>query len=326
MYKMLHLFVINPKSFGDRKKIDEFIISARRQIEGSTTFFVSRFPRDAVMKVNNFLKAATEKGETVRVYAVGGDGILFDCLNGMMKYRNHELTSVPYGNANDFLRAFGNENVQAFRDVKALSKAGTVKTDIFRFGENVGMANGAIGLECSSIIETEKMAKKLSKLPFARKLIPLLYTLGAVVIILNSKLRTQYYNITLDGVDYSGEYVDINVGNCYANGGKNSPNPYAMPNDGWLDAVFVKKMSALKCLLVIGDYINGHFEKHPKLFFHVRFKELHATSDQPLRVCTDGESFYTSDYTMTVYPSALNFVAPEGMMYKPYKEYRGDKQ
>jgi diacylglycerol kinase family enzyme len=320
---MKHLFVINPKSFPEKRQMNEFIGSVSQTMGNKANVIISRYPRDAISKVNSFLKDANEHDEKVRVYAVGGDGILFDCLNGMLKYRHHELASIPYGNANDFLRSFGEENMQAFRDIKKMSEAPVIPTDIFRCGSNMAIANAAIGLESASIIETEKLAKKLSKISFLRKLIPALYIIGAVITLSNKNIRNQHYDITLDGVDYSGDYIDINIWNSFANGGKNIPNPYAMPNDGWLVAVFVKKMPFLKTLLKIGSFTSGNFEKHPDLFFHARFKELHAVSDQPIRICADGEAFFTSELNLKIYPGALNVAAPEGVTYRPIKEYTG---
>jgi diacylglycerol kinase family enzyme len=319
---MKHLFIINPKSFRDKREILAFSHNVKEILGEDATVIISRYPRFAVSKVNDFLKEEAAQGEKVRVYAVGGDGILFDCLNAILRYPENELASVPYGNANDFLRAFGSENLPLFRDIKLLSESPSVLTDIFRCGANMAMTNAAIGLEGSSIIVTESMAKKLSKIPFLRKLIPTLYLLGAVVVLFNKKLRTQYYQITLDGVDFSGEYIDINLGNCFGNGGKNASNPYAVPNDGWLNAIFVKKMPLLKCLVAVNAFTSGNFEKFPEDFRHVRFKKMHVTSEEPIRICADGEAFYTSEVNIEIHPKAVNIISPDGVLYKPFKEYK----
>jgi diacylglycerol kinase family enzyme len=315
-----HLFVINPKSFPDKREMSDFITSVEELIGESATIRISRYPRDAVAKVNNFLEAATENNEQVRVYAVGGDGILFDCLNGMQKYRDHELASVPYGNSNDFLRAFGEENVHLFRDIKKLSESPSIWTDVFLCSSNVAIANAAIGIESSTLLITEQLAKKFASIPFLRFLIPSLYRISAISIFFNKKLRCQHYDITLDGEDYSGDYMDINIGNCFGNGGSNVPNPNALPNDGKLNAIFIKKMPVIKCLFRMGAFLKGNFEKYPDDFFEVKFEFLHAMSDEPIRIATDGEAFYTSDLYIETFHDALRIVAPEGLAYRQYKE------
>jgi signal transduction histidine kinase/diacylglycerol kinase family enzyme/DNA-binding NarL/FixJ family response regulator len=317
-----HLFVINPKSFPDKKVMNAFSENVKDILGDAATIIISRYPRYATSKVNSYLSEKTKKGEHVRVYAVGGDGILFDCLSGVLQYPECELASVPYGNANDFLRAFGSENVPVFRDIKLLSQSPSISTDVFRSGANMALVNAAIGLEGSSILVTASMAKKLSKIPFLRKLIPTLYILGAVVVLFDKNLRSQYYHITLDGVDYSGEYIDINIGNCFGNGGKNASNPYAVPDDGWLNAIFIKKMPLLKCLIAVSAYTEGNFEKFPADFQHVRFKKMNVTSEEPIRICADGEAFYTSEVGIEIHPKAVKIIAPEGINYRPFKEYK----
>jgi diacylglycerol kinase family enzyme len=319
---MNHLFVMNPKSFPDKREMSAVSEKIKTILGDSARVVISRYPRYAISTVNSYLRMMHELGESVRVYAVGGDGILFDCLNGMKRFPDSELASIPYGNANDFLRAFGSENVPLFRDIKLLSESPSVPTDIFNCGANVAMTNAAIGLEGSSVLVTEKMAKKLSKISFLRKLIPALYIFGAVAVILNKKLRSQHYQITLDGVDYSGEYIDINIGNCFGNGGKNASNPYAMPNDGWLDAIFIKNMSPLGSIIAISAFTSGNFEKYPDNFEHVRFQKMVVTSDEPLRICVDGEAFYTSEVTIEIHPKAVHVIAPEGVTYRAFKEYK----
>jgi signal transduction histidine kinase/diacylglycerol kinase family enzyme/DNA-binding NarL/FixJ family response regulator len=317
-----HLFVINPRSFPRKLEMNAFSENVINILGDAATIIISHYPRYAISKVNSYLSEKTKNGEHVRVYAVGGDGILFDCLSGVLRYPETELASVPYGNANDFLRAFGSENVPLFRDIKMLSESPSISTDIFRCGANMALVNAAIGLEGSSILVTESMAKKLSKIPFLRKLIPTLYVLGAVVVLFDKKLRSQYYQITLDGVDYSGEYIDINIGNCFGNGGSNASNPYAVPNDGYLDAIFIKNMPLLKCLIAVSSFTGGDFEKFPEDFFHVRFKKMFASSEEPIRIAADGEAFYTSEVSIEIHPGAVNIIAPEGMTYRPFKEYK----
>jgi diacylglycerol kinase family enzyme len=319
---MKHLFIINPKSFPEKREMIAFISGTEKIFGGNASVLVSRYPRYAVSKVNAFLSKMRERGEPVRVYAVGGDGILFDCLNAVLRYPENELASIPYGNANDFLRAFGSENIPLFRDIKLMSESPSVPTDVINYGENSALSIVSLGLEGSAILITDKMVKRISKIPFMRKFVPTLYTLGAVAVILNNKLRSQYYNITVDGVDYSGEYTDINIGNSFGNGGKNAVNPYAVPNDGFLDAVFVKKMRMIKCLSVVGAFVSGKFENHPESFFHVRFKKLSAKSPESIRICADGEAFYTSEINIEIHPGAVNIIAPEGVTYRPFKEYK----
>ena len=136
---MKHLFVINPHSFR-KKRYDHIVTEIDNRSREERDFFydiyVSRYPRDAVVAVSNYIKKVA-LDEIVRVYAVGGDGILFDCLNGIINHPNAELTNVPYGKANDFLRGcFGIKAKELFRDIKTLSKGQVHLVDAMQCGTN----------------------------------------------------------------------------------------------------------------------------------------------------------------------------------------------
>jgi hypothetical protein len=73
----------------------------QEQTNFSTMF--SHYPRDAMQLIQRQINTA-EEGETVRVYAIGGDDILFDCLNGIMGLSNVELAIKNHGDTNDFIR------------------------------------------------------------------------------------------------------------------------------------------------------------------------------------------------------------------------------
>ncbi|MDR0324382.1 MAG: acylglycerol kinase family protein, partial [Treponema sp.] len=96
------------------------------------SIFRSKYRRNALMIIEEELELA-KAGEVVRVYAAGGDDILFDCLNAVVHYPNMELAVVPYETINDFLRIFGLQNYDSFRDIPTLVKAKTLPTDIIKW-------------------------------------------------------------------------------------------------------------------------------------------------------------------------------------------------
>jgi diacylglycerol kinase family enzyme len=232
---MRHLFVINPKSFNTSAEWRAFLLSVENCFSTGKReeykIYISRYPRDAIAAVHRYISGIPAE-ETIRVYAVGGDGILFDCLNGLFGFPNAELASVPYGNSNDFLRSFGNMNVKRFRNIKVLSHSPTVLTDVVRCGNSYSISNAAVGLEASAVEQVAKTSALLKNINLGKKYVPLMYKFGGIQCMFDKSKRLQYYNLTIDGKDYSGEYVNISVGNVFANGGSSSPNPYAIPNDG----------------------------------------------------------------------------------------------
>ncbi|MDR0946621.1 MAG: hypothetical protein LBM87_02590 [Ruminococcus sp.] len=326
---MRHLFVINPRSFVDLNSLKSFLLNVEDCFStgkrAEYKIYISRYPRDAIAAVNRYI-GSVDKNEVVRVYAVGGDGILFDCLNGIVGYENAEIASVPYGKVNDFLRSFGEYNVKRFRDIKTLSHSDTILTDIIKCGTNYNIMNTTIGLESSATPAVESLIKFITPFKHSGLLMPFLYNLGGLRCILNKETRLQYYNLYIDDIDYSGTYIDINISNTFGNGGKNAPNPYAIPNDGLFDVVLIKPMSALKCIIRFSDYVRGKAAEFPENFICIRGKHLKCSSDRILHVDLDGEYFLTNEIEMEIVPQAVKVVAPANTHYLNYFDANIDQR
>jgi diacylglycerol kinase family enzyme len=315
------MFVINPKSFVALNSLKAFLLSVEDCFStgkrAEYKVYVSRYPRDAIAAVNRYIDSV-DKSETVRVYAVGGDGIFFDCLNGIIGHENAEIASVPYGNANDFLRAFGEHKVSRFRDIKTLSRSGTILTDIIKCGTNYSIMNTSIGLEANAVPAVDDFIKFLSITPFIQKLMPLAYNIGGLKCLSDKNLRMQKYNLFIDGEDYSGTYININIANTFGNGGRNAPNPYAVPDDGLINVVLIKPMSALKAIVRFSDYVNGKVGKHPDDFITLQCKHIKCSSDKILRVGLDGEYYLAKEIEMEIIPKAVKVVVPDNITYQNY--------
>ncbi|MDR1246336.1 MAG: hypothetical protein LBK57_04835 [Clostridiales Family XIII bacterium] len=313
---MRHYFVINPKSFVLVEDLKRFLLSVENCFSvgnrAEYKVYISRYPRDAVAAVHRYV-AGVGSGETVRIYAVGGDGILFDCLNGMAEFENAELASVPYGNSNDFVTAFGTENFEAFRDIKLLSKAPSAPVDLIQCGSRFALLNCCIGAEAQAVMRMNGITKAANKGRYMRKFVPALYKIGALVGIADGTIVPKRYTVEIDGADRSGEYTNINIANTAFNGGGNIPNPYAAPNDGELDVLFLNGLSRPSTIAIMPEYTRGRFEKHPQIFTHSRFREMSCRSETPMTVVLDGELFITSEITFKVLPSAAKMIVPEGL-------------
>ncbi|MCL2002543.1 MAG: hypothetical protein FWG72_00880 [Oscillospiraceae bacterium] len=325
---MRHLFVINPHSFrtiGSLKRIlmdMENCFSVGRRMEYK--IYISRRPRDAVAAVRRYLLTVPPQ-ETVRVYAVGGDGILFDCLNGMVRFPNAELTSVPYGSANDFVRAFGDDAAPAFRDIKALSAAPSRPVDVIHCGPNFALIEVNVGLVGQTVIHANTFLRH-TNLNRMRRFTPHVYTLAALKSVTNMDIIRQKYTVSIDGEDMSGSYCNIHIANIPCDGGAFVPSPYAVPDDGLLDVIFLSGNRSVDVIKRIGDRNSGHFEKHTA-FVYKKCRTVTIQSD--LQLCTqmDGEAFYTHEVTLEIIPGGIKFFAPQGLDFADYshRAYRKEK-
>jgi len=164
---MKHLVIVNPKSFAKESGMLSVIADIRTYFKNAAnadyTIYISRYPRDAIGVVNDFIKSANE---IVRVYSVGGDGILYDCLNGLVGLPNAELAVIPYGKTDDFVRAFGEGKNKIFRDIKKQATANAIPTDIISIGNRYALNFCSAGFAPAVELKYDEMNKTYPLLVF----------------------------------------------------------------------------------------------------------------------------------------------------------------
>ena len=123
---MKHVFIINPRA-GKGKALGVI----RPQIES----YIQEHGLDAEIHVpdsphaaQEFIRAEASKGEPVRFYACGGDGTLFEAVNGAFGHPNAEVAVLPLGSGNDFIRLFGTP--EQFLNVDAQVNGTPIELDI----------------------------------------------------------------------------------------------------------------------------------------------------------------------------------------------------
>jgi diacylglycerol kinase family enzyme len=263
----------------------------------------------------------------VRVYAVGGDGILFDCLNGIINLCNTELAVVPYGRCNDFVRAFGENLEETFRNISLQAASDSVATDVIFCGSNYALNTCSIGAESDIVSNTIKFNSHMKKLyaiippTLGRRLYNFSYTFVAISTFFDRNIMRQEYQVSLDGVDYSGVYAAINIGNGPCYGGKRCATVAAMPNDGLLDVLLTRQLTTLKAYTIGNSIANGNYKKYPKYTLYRRTKTLSIYSERTLTIQLDGELFFDKHIYISVVPNAVRIVAPSNVKYKKRAVY-----
>jgi diacylglycerol kinase family enzyme len=326
---MRHFFVINPRSFKNRSELDALLseIKACFADEQEYVIYHSEYPRAAVTAIHNYI-VAVPPGEAVRVYAVGGDGILFDCLNGMADFPNAELTAIPYGSSNDTIRGFFGENAkERFREIKSLTHATTRPVDILRCGANYAINEVGIGIPGETVMYANSMfrgkrGKLWSKLP------GFVYFVAVIRALFTSEMMWQSYKIYMDGEEScSGKYNNIRVGNGPCNGGTQLPDPHAKPDDGLLGGMFSYATNPFAMFIYFLDYYKGHYAKR-NVFFRKQFKKITLQSDVPIRAQMDGDPFTSKELEIEILPGHIKFAAPEDMPFADYahRAYKGGKR
>lgn len=295
---MRHIFIVNPVS-GKGKAANAYIPVIEDYIKSSGIdgeIYVTKSSRDGMRYVEEIAK----KGEKVRFYACGGDGTLYEVVNGCRKYDNCEVAAIPLGSGNDFVRLFG-KNTNIDDQVNGVP----MKMDLI-------VTDGQVAInQCSMGVDAEVCAKQadFKKLPLVGG--EMAYNL-ALVYCLFGKLKSEF-KITVDDKEvHEGTYLFCYIGNSRWYGGGYKAGPLAMPNDGLLDFVIVKlDRSRLRLLPLIKKYKNGEHLDWDITTFR-RGKKITVESKKTAAVNVDGECEYVNKKTFEIIEKGITFVVPRG--------------
>ena len=141
---MKHIFLINPAA--GKKGNAESII--RPQIEDycgkaglDYEIYVTKCQGDA----QNYCREHAKSGEALRFYACGGDGTLYEVVNGAYGYPNCEVAVIPLGSGNDFVRLFGTK--EQFCNVEAQVTGIPVELDVIKCGDKIAINQCSMGMD-----------------------------------------------------------------------------------------------------------------------------------------------------------------------------------
>jgi len=324
-----HFFVVNPVCFESRQKMETVIARVHRFFNKSDNSLqittpdyavhVSRFPRDAIGAVRRFAHVVPT-GAPLRVYAVGGNGTLFDCLNGVIGLPNVELGVIPYGNQNDFCRAFGKKNWRIFNSLEIQIHASSVPVDVMYCGSNYALSHCLIGMEPVAAASIEKIEAHTFLKRFRRILSPAMFLnymcfIGAM----NLSIIRQDYRLWVDDENLSGVHNLIHILNS-PRFGDSEYYPFIDPADGYLDVLASGDMSVLKTFKVANKILkilkelkldeNGYQEKFSGLATYRRAKNISVATEGSLILNLDGELFYDKLVAVEIKPAAVRIIAP----------------
>ena len=315
---MKHVFLIDPDAFlGQQWRMDGLLDMIgqyfRTQEKPDFTTVVSKFPREAIGIVQKQVNEAD--GDAVRVYAVGGDGILFDCLNAIVGLPNMELAVIPYGTASTFLRSFGEGKAEAFKNIASITSAPAISTDVIEVGNTHAILGCAVGFTPAVVFKVRefdavKAAKRLNRFAAALRRF-----FAGLFFIFDKDVAARQYEITIDDADYSGAYSLVSIVNGPYFGRKKTALVDARIDDGFLDVVLFKASSVFGTLHNFRKYSAG---KLPSGCIRVQAKKVEMQSDKPMWIQTDSEYLMDTSITFEVVPGAVQVVAVDNLTYQGY--------
>lgn len=299
---MKHIFIINPMS----GKNDSTLTISKFLQENYSDLDYIIYNTKGVNDATNFVKKKCEENQgEITFYACGGDGTLNEVINGAVGYKNVYVTVYPCGSGNDFVKAFGNENY--FVDLHNLFNGNIQKIDLLKVNGRytINMAN--LGFDASVAFNMQKFKKWPLISGKGAYNISLIYSL-----IFNMKHQCEI--IIDDEKVFEGKMLLTAAGNGVCCGGGYYCLPQAQINDGYIDAVFIKKISRLKFLAMVGKYKDGSYindEKYKKYVTLKKCKNIKLVSKKDIAYSLDGECGVNKQYDISIEPQIINFIVPK---------------
>jgi diacylglycerol kinase family enzyme len=334
-----HLFVINPRSFLHFRDINRIIAEITRCFERARgeppssnaipdlpSFYseespyaihISRFPRDAIIIIRKYI-ALVGAETTVRVYAVGGDGVVFNCLNGIAGLPNTELAIVPYGTGADSLQAFGGrEFVPVLWSIAEQMEAPAVPADIIDCGNTYALNSCAVGIEAKTVIRSYPVLKAFPKLQRRSTVFTeMILGIAGIMEMFDRDSMEQRYRVQMDDEEIEGAMPFIHIANSPGYPVYKSVLPEAVPDDGFLDMVAGWQTPLATRLRFLPGYLKGQHGKFSTHSVYRKVRSVSISSDQPLCIILDGDVFFATSFNARVLPQAVRIASPGGRSFK----------
>jgi YegS/Rv2252/BmrU family lipid kinase len=254
---------------------------------------VSKFPGHAVQLAQNFDHAKYEG-----IVAVGGDGTLFEVLNGVLKKTHHfdlPIGQIPVGTGNSFIKDLGIHSIEDAVDKIAGGKTKKVDVGFFQYpgGENYFI----------NLLGTGFVANVAHRAGKYKSLGSLSYVLGVFEEV--ARLKPVPLEMTIDGNVYHRDYIFTEICNSTKTGGNMIMAPDAKIDDGFLDIILLNDISKYNLLKVFPQIFKGtHIhDSHAEIF---KGREIKIVTETPQRLTPDGEILGTTAIKVSIFPSHIN--------------------
>lgn len=300
---MRHVFILNPAAGKTKLAL---------VLRGKIDAYFTRHPAlEYTVRLTDGVGAATRiaaeecaKGDAVRLYACGGDGTLQETASGIPTGSNAELTVVPCGSGNDYIRTFGNRG--DFMDLPNLIEGEAFPVDAVDCGGKLSLNIASIGMDASV---AQKM-QRYKNMPGVTG--SMAYNLAVADVFCHPIGETMEIEMdTPEGiVRRAGRYLLALAANGQYYGGGYRGAPKAVPDDGKLDFVLIKKIPRLKIPAFLGKYKAGDYDDL-SCCEHICGTAMRVKAAKPMVCNVDGECFDGNRMTFSLLRNAFRFVLPK---------------
>ncbi|MBR5445318.1 MAG: hypothetical protein IKV57_04305 [Clostridia bacterium] len=286
--------------------------------------------------VTSICREEIAKDPFVHLVVYGGDGTVYETVNGIMTSggsRTASFSVIPAGSGNDFSRfanssaGFTPPDLHHIDVVKTTDGEGTVR--YFANSLNIGF-DGQVVLEADRYKHQKGLRGSAAYIAgvatvlIRKRPVPVKITLEGVADAASGKAEdrtdTQWGTLSRrwdgDTVQLEGEILLSECANGPFCGGGFRSAPLCSLEDGLADVLVVQNISRLQFVSMVGAYHDGSFitpegeilPRFRKVLSYYRCRKMHIAADEPF--CLDGEICPPAlDLTVEVIPEAVWFAA-----------------
>lgn len=306
---MRDVYIINPKA-GKRDTALQFMERAKAWHAEHGGEFDLRLTQRAD-HAEEIAREYAESGEEVRLWAVGGDGTIVEVVRGAAYHENVTVGVFPCGSGNDFVRTFGAKEI--FMNFERQMQGSTVVLDMIRTEHGDAVNICSLGFDAkvaNEMVYYKQLPGVTGESAYVLSLVKCLF--GKIA----DPMTVRLWNEKGEVETYTGEFVFTLAGNAKWYGGGFCGAPKAVPNDGLLDFVLIRKPAYYRIPKLVGVYKSGKHlddDKYKDIVIYARGTKMELESDIEMLSTMDGNCVKTRRECYEVMPGALRFILPEGV-------------
>ncbi len=297
------LFIVNPAA--GRAALERWRAFATTLHSKGVDFeeAVAAKPGDALTLAR---KAAGDGG---LIGAVGGDGTVFEVLNGLFtEGPRAALTVVPLGTGNDIARMVG---IRTETDALCAITAGESRAiDLIEIHCRINgtpavrhaMLFAAVGITSDLLKHTTPRLKRCCGQRFA-------YILGILLALRSHSPSTM--KIACDGRTIEGPFLLACASNGETFGGGIKIAPGALPNDRKLNVNLIEAVGFGEAVRHLPKLLRGRHTTHTKVHYEPA-TSLMIETEKPVEVAADGDLIGYTPATFKIRTKALQVLCPTG--------------
>lgn len=299
---MEHVFIVNPTA-GKGQRVTQTETLAK-ELAKRHHLNVTIHRTTSAQHTTDLVRQIASLGSPVRFYACGGDGTLHYVVQGMVGYENAEVTCIPAGTGNDFLRNFGADSVK-FTDPENLWDGDRLDLDLLQCNGRYCLSIACFGVDARVGRDVHKFSKFPGLSGKGGYLISSAYN--------GLQPLARRWTLTVDDQVIDGKFAVVSVCNGRHYGGGFCPIPQARLDDGQMKAITVGHINVFQFLKLFPHYCAGRHQAIAK-YIQLYSPQMVTLSSQKqdITLCIDGEAEEVTQASVQIAPVKLRFFAPKG--------------